>query len=165
MLQVRTYIGPSPIQGIGLFAKEFIPKDTLIWRFTPGFDFTLNKKYALRKLNEIEREFVFNNCSVSNGRILFYIGDGADRMNHSNHPNTYEIEDEVFAAVDIFPDREIVANYNSFDDEGDSFFSNMVQTFLCPKCGGVFPLTSKFNKGGPSIAEQHYCINCLTKKE
>jgi hypothetical protein len=30
MLYVKTKIGPSEIEGIGLFADEFIPKDTII---------------------------------------------------------------------------------------------------------------------------------------
>ena len=38
MLLVKTRLGASAIHGIGLFADEFIPKDTVTWRFTPGLD-------------------------------------------------------------------------------------------------------------------------------
>ncbi len=34
MLRVRTYLAPSPIEGIGLFAAEPIPRGTLIWKPT-----------------------------------------------------------------------------------------------------------------------------------
>jgi hypothetical protein len=38
MLLVKTKIGPSAIQGIGLFADQFIAKGTHLWEFTPGLD-------------------------------------------------------------------------------------------------------------------------------
>ena len=38
MLYVKTKIRLSKVHGIGLFADENIPKGTVIWRFTPGFD-------------------------------------------------------------------------------------------------------------------------------
>ena len=31
MLKVRTYLDKSEIHGIGVFADEFIPKNTLVW--------------------------------------------------------------------------------------------------------------------------------------
>ncbi len=31
---VRAQTGPSTIQGVGLFAKEFIPKGQKVWEFT-----------------------------------------------------------------------------------------------------------------------------------
>jgi len=33
MFLVKTYLDKSKIRGIGLFADEFIPKGTLIWKF------------------------------------------------------------------------------------------------------------------------------------
>ncbi len=38
MLLVKTKIGQSNISGIGVFADEFIPKGTVIWRYQEGFD-------------------------------------------------------------------------------------------------------------------------------
>ena len=32
MLKVKTYVGPSTIEGVGLFAAEFIPAGTLIFQ-------------------------------------------------------------------------------------------------------------------------------------
>ena len=45
MMTVKTYIKESLIPGAGLgcFAAEFIPKDTLIWRFNPHIDRKLSK--------------------------------------------------------------------------------------------------------------------------
>lgn len=38
MLMVKTYVGKSPIHGLGLFAAEPIEKDQEVSRFVPGFD-------------------------------------------------------------------------------------------------------------------------------
>ncbi|HEY9586021.1 MAG TPA: hypothetical protein VJJ27_00060 [Candidatus Paceibacterota bacterium] len=38
MLLIKTKVKSSKIHGLGLFADQFIPEGTEIWRFTPGFD-------------------------------------------------------------------------------------------------------------------------------
>ena len=38
MLMVKTKLGLSSIEGIGLFADEDIKAATITWRFIPGFD-------------------------------------------------------------------------------------------------------------------------------
>ena len=44
MLVVKTKIKNSPIHGIGLFAEEFIPKGTLVWKLNKKFDLIYTKK-------------------------------------------------------------------------------------------------------------------------
>jgi len=44
MMCVKTRLGLSKIHGIGLFADEFIQKETIIWKFTPGFDMKFTKE-------------------------------------------------------------------------------------------------------------------------
>ena len=43
MNQIKTYIDRSGIEGIGLFAGEFIPKGTLIWK-PSGLDQVFSKE-------------------------------------------------------------------------------------------------------------------------
>lgn len=43
MLIVEAAIGPSPVAGIGLFAKQFIPKDAVVWVLHTGFDMVYTK--------------------------------------------------------------------------------------------------------------------------
>ncbi len=38
MLMVKTFVAPSPIHGLGLFAAEPIEKGQVVSRFVPGFD-------------------------------------------------------------------------------------------------------------------------------
>lgn len=51
MLLVKTKINKSNIHGIGLFAAEFIPKNTIVWRFFQDFDLRINKG----KLKELSK--------------------------------------------------------------------------------------------------------------
>ena len=44
MMCVKTKLGVSKTHGIGLFADEFIPKATIIWKFTPNFDLKFTKE-------------------------------------------------------------------------------------------------------------------------
>jgi uncharacterized protein len=44
MLLVKTEIKISNIDGIGLFAAEFIPAKIIIWEFTPGFDLKFSRE-------------------------------------------------------------------------------------------------------------------------
>jgi hypothetical protein len=38
MLLIRTYVAPSAIQGLGLFAAEDVSEGTKVWAFAPGLD-------------------------------------------------------------------------------------------------------------------------------
>ncbi|OGH83858.1 MAG: hypothetical protein A2301_00300 [Candidatus Magasanikbacteria bacterium RIFOXYB2_FULL_40_13] len=121
MLYVKTKIGPSEIEGIGLFADEFIPKDTIIWKFTPGFDlkFTADE---IKKLPEKVQAYIgkYAWLSKKSGKYCFS-SDNGKYFNHSNTPNSlsayYDDEEEVVtkAIRDINPGDEITDNYASFE--------------------------------------------------
>lgn len=72
MLLVKTKIGPSTIHGIGLFADEYIPEGTFIWRFQPGFDLKIDKN-DLEKLPELARG-TFLKYAYLNAEKNIYIG-------------------------------------------------------------------------------------------
>ena len=38
MMRVRTRVGPSLIEGLGLFAVDPLPAGTTVWALTPGLD-------------------------------------------------------------------------------------------------------------------------------
>jgi uncharacterized protein len=44
MLVVRTKTKASEIAGIGLFADQFIPKGTVVWKYQPDFDLLLSEE-------------------------------------------------------------------------------------------------------------------------
>lgn len=107
MLLVKTKIGPSRIQGIGLFASEFIPQGTPVWKFMPGFDIKISKN-QLELLSQPARE-TFLKYAYLNPKTKKYVlcFDNARFFNHSDEPNvvsTDSPEDEEgidIAARDI----------------------------------------------------------------
>jgi hypothetical protein len=44
MLMVRTYLAPSAIEGLGVFAGEFIERGRLVWTLNPLFDIFIREK-------------------------------------------------------------------------------------------------------------------------
>ena len=116
MLLVETYLSESSGKGLGLFAKKFIPKDTIIWQFVEGFDIKVDKeKYEL--LTEVQKKFV-DTYFWKEGDYLYSSCDHSIFQNHSDNPNSIELDDDKMkAARDINPNEEILVSYDSFDDD------------------------------------------------
>ncbi|HIH24518.1 TPA: SET domain-containing protein [Candidatus Woesearchaeota archaeon] len=123
MLLVNTKVLPSNIHGMGLFADEFIPKGTVIWKFTPGFDLKFTKE-QIAGFPEQVREYlhVYSWLSKKSGAYCFS-SDNGKYFNHSEHPNSlsayYEDEDEVVtrAIKDIQCGDEITDDYSTFEKD------------------------------------------------
>lgn len=123
MLLVKTTLGLSAIHGIGLFAAEPIPKDTVIWRFLPPFDFEFDVEdsdvailptFALETL----LKYSYQNKTT---KMFVLCGDDARFMNHSETPNSLhaassDLEGLDVAARDIAIGEEITCDYKEFDD-------------------------------------------------
>lgn len=117
MLLVRTYLAPSPIQGIGLFAAEPLAKGTEIWKFVAGFDLTLAKSAAGR-FPAVAREFLEHYAyyqEAAGGYVL--MADDARFFNHADAPNTIGKDKSTIAARDIAAGEELTCNYFEFDEE------------------------------------------------
>ena len=114
MLKVKTVIKTSSIQGLGLFAAEFIPKGAVIWERT-------SQSVAVLSLDEVLsspepfREFLLNYTYRENGGYILCL-DNDRIVNHSDSPNTFE-GDTLYttAAVDIGVGEEITGDYFEFD--------------------------------------------------
>jgi SET domain-containing protein len=120
MLLVETYLSESSGKGLGLFAKKFIPKDTIIWQFVEGFDTKVDKeKYEL--LTEVQKKFV-DTYFWKEGDYLYSSCDHSIFQNHSDNPNSIELDDDKMkAARDIHPNEEILVSYEDFDDDFESY--------------------------------------------
>jgi len=113
MLKVKTKLGPSSIHGIGLFADQYIPKDTLIFE-EDLFTFVISAELYDTLSNEaksfLDSYGYYKNgiwkCSIDNDRF----------MNHSENPNTYESDTCTFAKVDIQEGEEITCDYKVICD-------------------------------------------------
>ena len=129
MLLVKTYIGLSPIHGIGLYTAEPIKKGTRIWEFTPGFDLIIEKE-IITSLPSIQQEQILNYAYLDRqtGKYLL-CADNARFFNHSTTPNAEDIETPniTIAARDIEKNEEITSNYKTFDMDYEKKFCKFKQ--------------------------------------
>ena len=122
MMLVRTRVAPSAIHGLGLFAVEFVPRGTSIWRFEPGFDreFAPVQFAALPAEAQAHLRWFAYADRESGAWVLS--GDHACFMNHSADPNTGARADATppivtVARRDIGAGEELTCNYWDFDGE------------------------------------------------
>ena len=117
MMLVPTYLAPSWIEGIGVFAEDPIAMGSLIWRLDPDIDRLIRKgdvsaypahfqafveRYSYPYPHDPERLIV----ELDNGRF----------MNHAERPNTrFDDPDAGFALRDIEAGEELTCNYAEFD--------------------------------------------------
>jgi len=119
MLLVKTRIGPSRINGLGLFAAQFIPQGTHVWKMVRWFDLVLTKEQIDRLSNPAREQFI--RC----GHLDLYTGeyilcaDEARYLNHSENPNiryNADSDQDIDVAVrDIQEGEEITINYKEYD--------------------------------------------------
>jgi hypothetical protein len=125
MLMIKTKLGPSKINGIGLIADQFIPKGTVIWKYSPKFDLIIDHT-ELNILPEPARN-AFLHYAYLNKRTGKYVlcFDNARFFNHSENPNCVgapspdDDEGLDIAGVDIQPGEEMTNDYREFDDDFD----------------------------------------------
>jgi len=124
---VHTSLKPStiPKAGLGLFAAEFIPEGTVVWRFCPGYDLVIPKDDLLRMSEASRRQFL-NYCYFDkNTKHFILCGDNERFINHSKSPNVIqdkedgEIEGVEIAARDIQKGEELFCDYYAFDADAD----------------------------------------------
>jgi SET domain-containing protein len=119
MLLIETYLAESPGMGLGLFTKNFIKKDTVIWEFVEGFDIEVHvDKY--KNLNDVQKAFV-DKYFWKEGKYYYASCDYSNFQNHSYNPNSVVIGEKMLAARDIQADEEILVDYQTFDDNFDSY--------------------------------------------
>ncbi len=124
MLLVDTKLGSSGHRGLGLFAKQRIPKGTKIWTFHPGFDQEFDPA-QVESLPEAARRLVYRYCYINEdtGKIVL-CADDARFMNHSDDPNATSLvegdeEGSTVAVRDIEPGEEITVDYYEYDADAE----------------------------------------------
>ncbi|MGE0500754.1 MAG: SET domain-containing protein [Rhizobiaceae bacterium] len=118
MLLVRSYVAPSAIEGIGVFAAEPIAKGAPIWRLNPDFDRLIaTEKYEIAEpfLKDFLDRYAYP--SPDKPGFLVYEVDNGRFMNHSETPNTdFTQFGGAFALRDIGAGEEITCNYADFHE-------------------------------------------------
>jgi SET domain-containing protein len=123
MLLVKTRIAASSIEGIGLFADQFIPQGTVVWSWLDGFDIRLNAEKLERLPHQARETFLrYSYLSTRTGLYVLCFDNGRF-VNHSEHPNLIDAsspdseEGLDIALRDIAEGEELTSNYRDFDAE------------------------------------------------
>jgi SET domain-containing protein len=113
------------MQGVGLFADEYVPKGTVVWKFTPNFDQKFTEEEVLNFPENVQM-FLARYAWLSSKTNMYCIAsDNGKYFNHSEDPNVsssyLDDEDEVVtvATKDIQKNEEITDNYANFEDAGN----------------------------------------------
>ena len=119
MLLVKTFLAPSRIHGIGLFATERIRAGTVVWRLHPAIDLELTDD-ELEALAEPAREQLRKYTYTDLVRKkLVLCGDDARFFNHEDAPNCLDYPDaeggKTVAARDIEAGEELTSDYAKLD--------------------------------------------------
>lgn len=125
MLYVKTHVAQSKIHGLGIFADEFIPRGTVIWKFTQGFDQKFTREQIL-SFPEILQIYIYKySWKGTKSKMYCFSSDNGKYFNHSSNPNTMsnyvDSEEEVVttAVRDIQIGEELTDNYSSFEADHD----------------------------------------------
>ncbi|CAN5870772.1 SET domain-containing protein-lysine N-methyltransferase [soil metagenome] len=111
MLLVDARAGMSKIQGIGLFAHEFIPKGTCVWVFDPDFDvvFTEEKLQSFPPPAQRQaRRYAYDDPTK---QLYILASDDSRFTNHADDANLVDDCEANFAARDIQVGEEITWDY------------------------------------------------------
>jgi uncharacterized protein len=124
MLMVSTYIAPSAIEGLGVFAGEFIERGRLVWSLNPLFDIFIRES-EIERLPQHMQDFIdrYSWTHREMPGVVMLESDYGKFMNHSLTPNTdFRVFDKGYALTDIARGEEITCNYHECDPTFAGFF-------------------------------------------
>ncbi|MBI3771902.1 MAG: SET domain-containing protein [Gammaproteobacteria bacterium] len=115
MIIVPTYLEQSGIHGLGIFAKDFIPKGSKVWEFHPKFDIKFTQEEFDKLPPAVQQEVEIHLYQPEPDGELYYESTMGKYMNHSREPNVDFTEVGVgWATRDIKPGDELTCDYRHF---------------------------------------------------
>lgn len=109
---VKTYVAPSSIHGMGLFANEDILKGTEVWKWMDGIDVVIpDWKYNV--LHPTIQEHIQHYAWFEDG-LYFLCADNGKFANHSETPNLDSDGKSDIVLRDIKKGEELTYNYWKF---------------------------------------------------
>ena len=117
MIIVPTFVGPSVIEGVGVFAADPIASGTAIWTLDERFDHLFFPS-DIAAMNEPMRGFVerYGYPHMTRAGITVVEFDNGRFMNHSDQPNTDFTDPNIGWTIrDIEAGEELTCDYREFD--------------------------------------------------
>jgi len=115
MLRVATYLAPSSIHGIGLFAAAPIPSGTIVWELDEPFDRPIDE-VTLASLDAVPQLQMQRYAYVEpRRRVRILCADDARFFNHADEANCLDAPgrdgDATVAVRDIEEGEELTWDY------------------------------------------------------
>jgi SET domain-containing protein len=126
MLLIRTYLDKSPIQGIGVYAKDHIAKGAIVWKLDERFDRLISVDVWEAQTGPV-KDYLdrYAYPRRSDPRFIVFEADDARYMNHADQPNCdFSGGDAARALRDIAPGEELTCDYNVFFEDGFEFLGD-----------------------------------------
>lgn len=115
MLRVPTFVAPSRIAGVGLFAATDLPADFLIWEFTEQVDWRLTEA-EVEAFPEPFQSRLRHYLYQEESGLHVLCGDNGKFMNHSDEPNCDDPHGEITVTNRIVrAGEELTSDYRNFD--------------------------------------------------
>ena len=115
MLRVKAKTAQSSINGIGLFADEFIPAGTVTWQYDPEFDVAFGEKVLMLISENAIKNFLKYSYFDHDLKKYILCFDDQRFINHSNNPNIISAPKKDVAKRDIQHGEEMVCDYAHYE--------------------------------------------------
>lgn len=116
MMMVPCYLGPSAIEGLGVFCPHDIKAGETIWRFEPLLDLLIPAD-KIDTFPEHIRVFIdrYTYPHMTDTGFVVLDADEGRFMNHADHPNL-DFSDPLYgrALIDIPANTELTCDYRCF---------------------------------------------------
>lgn len=119
LFRTEVKVATDPRMGLGLFATEFIPKDSIVWEFVEGVDIKVSVD-RVEQMSEAQQEY-FEKYAWIEDDYYYSSCDLTNFVNHSYQPNLKIIDEIMISLRDIHPGEELFENYAEFDDCFDEY--------------------------------------------
>ena len=119
LFRTEVKVATDPRMGLGLFATEFIPKDSIVWEFVEGVDIKVSVDRVVQ-MSEAQQEY-FEKYAWVEDDYYYSSCDLTNFVNHSYQPNLKIIDEIMISLRDIHPGEELFENYAEFDDCFDEY--------------------------------------------
>ena len=132
MMVVRSYLAPSAIEGLGVFAAAPIAKGEIVWRFDPRFDQVISKD-AIAAAPEPVREFLERYVYEfhADPSCVVLDGDEGRYMNHADDPNIDMSDPDVCVATrDIAAGEELTCDYRALSASDGALLPPRAPVFI-----------------------------------